>query len=238
MTEQLSTLNQHYNFFSNHIPLDNTYQYEVLTDKYIDQVTDLFTRSFCRSEPMTHYLRMDEKKYRAFAHAVTEQASRDQLSAIALDNDRVIAIALTEDIAKPGEIIDFDPKFIYILSLLEKLGKDFFIDKNFQTGNIAHLFITAVDAEYRHKGLSKQVNFRAMDIAAQNGFDYTYCELTNYYNEKGIIPHLKHPSQLIGSCFYQDFIYEDIKPFAHLSGGANSFLWPIRDDAKLLYQKK
>lgn len=219
--------NTHANLILNNIPLDSAFQYEILTPTYLDQTVDLFTSSFCRSEPMTQYLEMDETKYKIFARAVAEQACKDQLSIIALDGKKVVAIALTEDLAEPGALPDFDPKFIYIVSLLESIGQDL-MQQSLKKGEIAHLFITAVDEQYRHRGLSKQVNFRAMDRAAEQGFKFVYCELTNYYNEKGIIPHLKNPKRLIGSCFYQDFIYQGIKPFANLAGGANSYLWGIQ----------
>lgn len=218
-----------------HIPLDSHYTYEILEKEHIDQVVDVFTRAFCRSEPMTEYLRMDEKKYSVFARAVAEQAYQDGLSIVALDKKRVIAIALVEDIAAPGPIPDFDPKFEYILGLLENLGKDFFSGKKFSPGHMGHLFITAVDEKYRHLGLSKQVNFRAMDLAAHLGFDFMYCELTNIYNEKGIIPHLSAKKRLIGSINYKDFIMKNKKPFANLEGRAHSYLWAIHEAAKLEY---
>lgn len=238
MSDYHVTANQEALFFIKNFSFESKYRYEILTEKYIEQVADLFTRAFCRSEPMTQYLHLDETKYRVFARAVTVRATEDQLSIIALDGERVIAIALVEDLAIPGDIPDFDPQFIYILTLLEKLGEDFFPDKVLETGNIAHLFITAVDDEYRHQGLSKQVNFRAMELAARNHFDYVYCELTNYYNELGILHHLNSDYELIGSVFYQDFICQNIKPFSHLSGGANSYLWNIRQNPKLRYQIK
>lgn len=230
MANEITTINEHTNLLLNNISLDTTYHYELLNRQHIDQVVDLFTYAFCRSEPMTHYLKMDEKKYKAFARAVTEKAYLDQLSIVALDGKKVVALALIEDLADPGDIPDFDPKFTYILSLLEKIGENLLAQPSLEKKEIAHLFITAVHEEYRNRGLSKQVNFRAMDIAAQHGFKSIYCELTNYYNEKGIIPHLKNPKKLIGSCFYQDFIYKGIKPFEKLAGGANSYLWTIRND--------
>lgn len=228
----------HPNFVKNHIQLDTRYHYELLTPYYVDQVVDVFTYAFCRSEPMTQYLQMDEQKYKIFARAVSEKACEDRLSIVALDGDKVIACALNEDLAAPGPIPDFDPKFEYILALLEKLGVGFFSGKTFSPGHVAHLFITAVDENYRRQGLSTQVNFLAMDLAAQNDFEFVYCELTHPFNENGIIHHLKNPKRLIGSCTYQDFLYKGIYPFANLTGEAHSYLWAIKEDAKLVYKEK
>lgn len=235
MTDKKETL--HFNMLQNNVPIETPYVFEVLQDRHIDEVVDVFTKSFCRSEPMTKYLEMDEKKYSVFARAVCEKARDDQISIVGLDNGKVIACALSEDLMDPGAIPDFDPKFIYILALLESLGERFFPDKTFKPKHIAHLFITAVHEDYRGLGLSKQVNFRAMDLAAQKDFSLLYCELTNVYNEIGIMRHLKNPKRLIGSQIYNEFIHNGIKPFAYLSGMANSYLWAIKPDAKLIYEQ-
>lgn len=232
MESALLNLSHNSNFIINQVPFNQTYQYEVLSEAYLDQVTQLFTHAFCTDEPMTHYLQMDEKKYQKFAYAVAKQACEDQLSIIALDKKKVIAIALLEDAALPGKIEDFDPKFIYILSLLERLGENFFLNQKIAPKQIAHLFITAVDKHYRQQGLATQVNFRAMDLAAQHQFAFAYSEFTNYYNEKSIIPHIKNYKQLIGSCIYREFTYQNTQPFAHLEGGANAYLWEIGKGAK------
>lgn len=221
----------------NHVPLDSHYTYEKLATQHIEQVIDVFTKAFCRSEPMTEYLHMDETKYRVFARSVVEQAYKDKLSVVALDKNKVIACALVEDIAAPGPLPDFDPKFEYILGLLEHLGADFFPNKKFPLQHIAHLFITAVDENYRHIGLSKQVNFRAMDLALQSNFDFIYCELTNMFNEQGIIPHLAEKKRLIGSINYEDFIYKGKKPFPDLAGCAHSYLWALHEKALLNYME-
>lgn len=228
-------INLHDNFLRNNIPINKNYTYEILAKEHVDQVVRIFTEAFCRSEPMTEYLHLDEKQYDIFSFAVTEKAVKDKLSVVCLDKGKVIAFAIVEDITDNGVIPDFDPKFKYILGLLEKLGANFFAGKVFPRNHIAHLFITAVDEQYRHLGLSTQVNFCAMDLALEKGFDFVYCEFTNYYNEKGVIPHLKNKKKLIGDESYEDFALEGEKPFKHLSGGARSFLWETKPDSELIY---
>lgn len=226
------------NFSRNNIPIDKKYQYEILQEKHIDGVVDLFTHAFCDDEPMTHYLKMKYGPYTEFTRIVTENAVKDGYSVVALDKGKVIACALSEDLSNAHDIpIDFDPNFKYIISLLETLGGGFFENKKFEKNLIMHLFITAVAKDYRHLGLSTQINFRAMDLAAQKNFKFVYCELTNIWNEKGIMDHMGNKKKLIGSCVYQDFISEGKKPFAHLSGAANSYLWEIAGDNKLVYLK-
>jgi len=235
MTFSLMTI-KHENFNRNAVSMDDQYEYKLFTIEYIDKVVDVFTQTFCRAEPMTHYLHMDEEKYRQFAYSVAKKAVEDELSVITLHKGEVIAFALVEDLAQPGDIPDFDPKFNFILALLDKLGGHYFENKKLPPRHVAHLFITAVAEKYRGKRLSTQVNFQAMDIAAHRGFDFMYCEFTNYINEKGTIPHLKNPKKLIGSQEYDNFILENRKPFDQLEHGATSYLWEIRKDAILKYQ--
>lgn len=227
---------QNTNMSRNQINMDNRFRYEILTERHVDQVVNVFTYAFCDSEPMTAYLDMDYDRYKTFARVVTENAVKDGFSIVALDADKVIACGLVEDLANPPDIpTDFDPNFKYILTLLDGLGSHFFKDKKFKNNLISHLFITAVHQDYRHRGISTQINFRAMDLAAQHGFQFMYAELTNFYNELGIIRHLKNNKRLIGSAIYKDFVCEGIKPFEFLNGGANSYLWEIVPKAKLVY---
>jgi hypothetical protein len=192
---------------------------------------------FCESEPMTRYLNINQKKFKIFSKQVAENAINDKLSIVVLDKDKIIACALVEDFAAMHEVpTDFDPHFKYIVSLLESLGEGFFKGKQFEKNTIAHLFITAVDKHYRKRGLSTQVNFHAMELAARKGFTFMYSELTNIYNEMGVLHHLtENHKRLIGACDYKDFEVDGIKPFPHLKGYAHSYLWEINEGAKLTY---
>jgi hypothetical protein len=224
------------NFIRNNIPIDRYFEYALLQPSHKEEVADIFTHSFCNFEPMTHFLNMDYKSYRNFALAVTENAIEDGISIVALDKGKVIACALSEDLAQPKPIpLDFDPKFKYIVALLDSLGTHFFQGKQFFRNDIAHLFITAVAEKYQRLGISKQINFRAMDLAAHKGFKQVYCELTNIYNEKGIIPYMTNIKRLIGSCVYHDFCCDGVRPFENLAGGASSYLWEITGNPILQY---
>lgn len=147
-------------FVRNHLEPDNHYQYEVASRRHKKGIIKVFTDSFCGSEPMTKYLNMDPKKFKAFTKAVTENAIRDQLSIVALDKGKVIACSLVEDFAAMHDVpTTFDKNFKYIISLLETLGGDFFKDKKFEKNSVAHLFITAVAKEYRKKGFQPKLIF-------------------------------------------------------------------------------
>src|SRR5690606_32321304 len=85
----------------NIVPLDARFHFEQMTSRHIDQVVKMFTQAFCRSEPMTHYLAMDETLYTTFARAVTEKAVADGLSVVIMEGDKVVASAIVEDLMDP-----------------------------------------------------------------------------------------------------------------------------------------
>ncbi len=223
--KSIAKVKDHFSF--NHLSVNPYFQFQLFTEPYLEQVVDVFTRAFCLFEPMTAYLKMDMTLYKNFARIVAENAVQDQLSVIALQEGKVAAIALVEDLARPCDIPDFDPKFKNILALLDRLGKDYFSKRTIKPLEISHLFITAVDEKFRRQNLSTQVNFQAMNISSRAGFKEMYCEFTHPYNEQGVIPHLKMPYTLIGAQVYKDFVFQNKKPFAQLSGGAKSYLWQI-----------
>lgn len=220
------------------IPLDHTYKYEILRPEHIKRVVEMFTVNFCDHEPMTRYVDMPYEGFSRFANAVTSKAAVDGLSVVAMDGDMVIACALVEDVANPLPMdFEVEPKFGPIFSLLEYIGNDLLKDRTFKPNQIAHLFITAVDKTYQRQGLSRQVNFRAMALAVDRGYTFMLSELTNYYNERGILPHLRYNKLRVGSQIYKDFIFENAKPFANLEGGANSWLWELRKNPSLEYEQ-
>lgn len=220
------------------IEWDHYYSYDILQPDHVERTISLFTRVFCDWEPMTRYVNMDYESFLPFAKAVVEKAARDGLSIVALDGTKVIACALTEDLMDPLPLtFEVSPKFKYIFSLLEQLSSGYLLGKEFQKKLIAHLFITAVDEDYRMRGLSKQVNFRAMALAAQNNFSFMTSELTNIFNEFGIMHHLNNDRLLMGSQMYKDYVVAGVRPFANLPGQASGYIWALKKDAVLTYIK-
>lgn len=219
--------------------LNEDFEFKTLDERYIDSTMSMFTKAFCDSEPMTKYVNMSYKSFRVFAEQTVVKAAKDGLSAIALNNERVIACDLIEDIANPLvlNMDQLDLKFIPIFTLLEQLTANFFKGKEFAPNHLAHLFITAVDQKYRGLGLSRQINFHGMMIAQRRKFDFMISELTNYLNEKGTMKYLLFDKLLVGSAVYQDFILDGQKPFAHLTGGADAFIWQLNPGVKLTFKE-
>lgn len=209
-----------------------------LTVDYADRVVAMFTLSFCDSEPMTRYIKMEYDAFRVFAEAVVNKAVKDELSTIVLHDNHVVACALVEDITNPLIMPQpITPKFDPIFTLLEKLSVEFFKDKVILPNQIAHLFITAVDGNYRGHKLSRLVNTAAMELALAKNYKFMCSEMTNILNEKGTINHLNTNILLMGSIIYSDFVFANQKPFAQLEGGANAYLWELAADMQLEYKQ-
>jgi hypothetical protein len=69
------------------------------------------------------------------------------------------------------------------------------------------------------------------------GSAFMWSELTNHYNESGIMHHLQYNKLLLRKQMYQDFIHNHIRPFANLSGGASGYIWELYPDAVLRYEQ-
>ena len=220
--------------YANHT---DSLRFDVLTDEYYDQAVSVITQAFCENEPMTKYLGITPIEFIPFAKIIIEKAIHDELSMVAIDDDKVIACTIVEDIAEPLNInIDIDARFRIIFSLLETLGSEFFSERAMYKGHIAHLFVTAVDKNYHGQGLSRKINFESIKLAKERNFDFMCCEFTHNYSEKATLHHLKNNKLLIRSCKYKDFIFDGIKPFENLDGYANAYIWELREGAKLRYK--
>lgn len=215
----------------------NRYRYEVLNKEHYDQAVNVIADSFCEYEPMTKYLGITPIEFTPFARMIVTKAIQDGLSIVALDNNKVAACTIVEDIANPLNIaIDADPRFKMIIALFDNLGSDFFNERAMYKGHIAHLFMTAVDKDYHGQGLSRKINFESIRLARERNFDFMCCEFTHDFNEKGTVNQLKNNKLLIRSQQYKDFIFNGIKPFENLEGCASAYIWELREGAKLRYK--
>lgn len=212
------------------------FQFEKLQPKHEDQAITLLTHTLCSAEPMIHYLKLEYDAFKPLAEALIEKATHDELSAVALDGDRVVACALVSDLSQPLKIdFEIDPKFESIFSLMRTLRNPFFEHKSFAPKNIAHLLATVVEQDYRNNGLANKTNFTAMQLAKEKGFQFMYCEFSNYLNEKATIKHLKHDKLSVGSIRYFEFNDKNKKPFKNLPGKVNAYLWELVPHATLFY---
>jgi GNAT superfamily N-acetyltransferase len=209
------------------------YTITTLKDEHVKSASELFTRSFCDSEPVTKHLNIHYKDYAPFTMEVLQKAAKEGMSKVALDkHNKVVACAISEDMADPFiPHIAHYPKLKPVLSLLEELSKPFIQGRKFTKGKIAHVWIAAVDPAYRGQGLSTEIDMACIEAAARKGFDFAYAEFTSTISEN--VTHHFKVLELFNRINYDDFKLDGKKPFAGLEGCADSYVATIRPGVKL-----
>lgn len=206
---------------------------QTLKKEHIAATVDLFTRSFCDSEPITRHLHINYRDYTPFAKEVVEKAVQDGMSVVAVnEKGKVIACAIAEDITNPFQPHPENyPKMKPILALLDELSKPFLQGKRFLKGKIAHVWIAIVDPDYRGHGLSTAIDIACGELVAHNGYDFAYAEFTNEVSEK--ITHHYAVHQLCNSIEYDNFKWEANCPFKGIKGQAAAYLVGIKPGIQL-----
>jgi len=209
--------------------------YKVVTmqAEHLKGVVELFSKSFCDSEPITKHIGMHYQDYIPFAREVVQKAIKEGLSKVMLDkNNRIIACAIAEDLADPFiPHTAHYPKMKPILGLIEELSNGFLKDKKFMPGKIVHVWVAAVDPAFRGQGLSTAVDMACVEGAARKGFDFAYAEFTNDVSEN--VTHQFKVLKCLNRIKYEDFNFEGRKPFAGVKGSAASYLATIRPGVNL-----
>lgn len=209
------------------------YQITTLSKEHLKSAVELFTKSFCDSEPITKHLNIEYKEYEPFAKEVVEKAIAEGMSVVALDkNNRVIACTIAEDITNPfTPNISHYPKLKPIFHLLDQLDEPFLKGKNFIKGKIAHVWIAIVDSQFRGKGLSTAIDLACTDLAAKKGFYFAYAEFTNPVSEN--ITHHYSVTKLLNHIKFDEFEMEKTQPFKGVKGAAAAYLLGIKPGIKL-----
>jgi histidine decarboxylase len=205
-----------------------------LTIDYLKSTVDLFTKSFCDSEPITQHLGIQYPDYATFAKEVVQKAVKDGMSIVAVDEqDRVIACVIAEDIANMFQpTLSRYSKLAPIFALLEELSQPFLAGKSFIKGKIAHIWIAIVDEEYRGKGLSTAIDMACATICMRKGYDFAYAEFTNGISEK--ITHHYKVLELCHTMNYNDFTYNGgERPFKGLEGKAAAYIIGIKPGVEI-----
>lgn len=210
------------------------YTIVTLQDEHVKSAIDLFTKTFCDSEPLTHHLNIHYQDYYPFSKEVVQKAVKEGMSKVALDkNNKVIGLCIAEDLADPFiPHLAHYPKIKPVFEILDSLSKPFLQGKKFIKGKVVHVWIAAIDDAYRGLGLSTQVDMAAIESAARKGFDYAYAEFTNELSEN--VTHQFKVLQLYNRIYYDQFTTkEGTRPFEGVKGAAASYVATIRPGVKI-----
>ncbi|VVC75901.1 Histidine decarboxylase [Aquicella siphonis] len=234
INEFLKDLNHEKESAMNKTITKTEYTIHTLQEEHVKSTVELFTKSFCDSEPITRHLNVRYQDYEPFAREVVQKAIKEGLSKVAINRqNRVIACTIAEDMADPFiPHAAHYPKLKPVFALLDELSKPFTAGKKFVPGKIVHVWIAAVDQAYRGLGLSTEIDIACVEGAARKGYDFAYAEFTNPLSEK-VTSQFKI-LQLYNKIQYDDFVWENSSmPFKGLEGAAASYVATIRPGVKL-----
>lgn len=204
------------------------YSFVTLKQEHAKEATDIFIKAFCDSEPITNHLKIEYNEYEPFVQEVMKKAIKDGLSKVALDKkNHVIAVAIAEDMANPfTPNFNRYPRLKTIFTLLDTLSLPFTSGKQFKKGKLLHMWIAAVDDNYRGLGLSTEIDMVTCQSAALLGYEFVYAEFTNDISEK-VTKQFKE-LHLCNKILYNEFRYNGQIPFKGLQGAATSYVATLR----------
>jgi hypothetical protein len=213
---------------------NSNYQFSLLKEEHVAQATELFIKTFCDEEPMTRYLNISYDEYRPFAQKTLEKAVRDELSTVALDKGKVVAVNIIEDLASPL-VIDFpiSANLEKVFAILDALSKNFLEQLALDKNKIAHYFVSAIHKDYRGINLSKVINSKSNKLIFKKGYDFIFTELTNEFSQRNAKDY--HSVTLV-QIEYSQYQYKGEYPFKNLKGYVASYIGKIRPQAELIYK--
>jgi len=203
------------------------FKIETLKDEHVKPAADLFTRTFCKNEPITKHLDIEYDDYVQFAQEVIQNAVKNGMSKVLLDaQGQLIGVVIAEDIADRFQpnLAEY-PKLKPVFALLDEATEPFITAKKFKSGTIAHFWIAAVETQYMGQGIFTVLNEETINMVAKMGYKFAYAEFTNEVSEK--ITHQFKIVELVNRVQYEDFEFEGQFPFKGVKGAVSSYVAAI-----------
>lgn len=203
-----------------------------LTREHMQEAADLFIKTFCDYEPITKKLGITYDEYEPFAMALIQKAVTDGLGLVALENNKIVALTISEDITNPFEPdLALYPKMAPIIAIIEQLTTPFVSGKKIKKGKIAHTWISLVEKSHTNLGLNTKIDLATTNMCASKGFDFTYAEFTSQISEN--IAHHYQTNKKINEVTYDTFTYKGTQPFKGVKGGVTSYILGIKPGVKI-----
>lgn len=192
----------------------------ILKKEHVNNVAELFTKSFCDGEPLCKHLRISYDAFMPYARMVAEKAAVDQLSVVAFDKEGLmIGCVIAEDIINPIQAQEY--KIIRpIRVFLETLSKPF-SEKKYKKNSIVHIWVTAVADHVQGNGFSTILNNACVALALQHRFSYVFAEFTSSVNERHMN---RFPEYMKCELKFKDFLLDGKRPFSTLEGMASAYI--------------
>ena len=144
----------------------------------------------------------------------------------------MIALCIAEDLSQlySPDLNQFT-KLKPIFALLNELSRPFLAGKKMHPGKIAHVWIAAVDPDYRGLGLSTKIDMAVIGQASRKGYEFAYAEFTNDISEK--VTSQFSVIKLLNRIEFDTFFYENGTPFKGVHGSAAAYVAGIRPGISL-----
>ena len=202
--------------------------YELLSPLNLAGAVKCVSEVFTQSEPLVTHLGINLKEFQAFAHAHYSTLVNDGLSWIAKlpDTEEVIGVRISEDYERATSPLDlkatFSSKFIPLLTLLEHLGNYFRAHHEIRPGQYVHLFMVAVKQRFMGQGVAQTMNKLFFKYIKQMGFTHAVTEPTGSISQYVLLH--KFGFRTLHEISYDDFVYQNRKPFENLKGHRGAML--------------
>jgi len=192
---------------------ENNIEFKMLKTEHIEQAAKILTDQFLKHESISNYLQFSETEFLSFTKSVCEKAVLDQLSVIAIENNKIIACLIVDDyksvINKKNEI-ELE-KFDILEQLFDTLSKKYKTEIINNNKKIAHFFMIAVDEKYAGKGIANKLVKKAEELVKRNNYNTVILEAmgtNSQYISK------KHGYKILNEVNYSNFLYKRKKVFS------------------------
>jgi ribosomal protein S18 acetylase RimI-like enzyme len=192
--------------------------YAVATPDDAEAVIGLLARRFSESDPLSVAMDLTRSEMAQFLQRIVRVGLADGLTVIAREarTGKPAGVLLTDDFASPPPVDTnlISPKFLPILTLLEKLDAQYGASRGLGKGGCIHLFMLAVEVEYSGQGIAQQLVAECCANGRRRGYGQAVTEATGrvsqqVFRKSGFAEQIQ-----IG---YREFLYEGEAVFSSIT---------------------
>ncbi len=206
-------------------------RYELAETQDTPGLVDCVQRNFPTREPMAIALDLSPADYLSYSRLVCEKAIQDRLTWVAKSTatGSILGFCINEDYqsAPDYSASALNPKILPILALLEDLDRQYLSPNNARKGDIFHLYMLAVDAEYAGTRIGTTLLRKSLNLAKGLGYQRAAAEATGPASQS-LCRKLGFLER--GSVAYADYRYDGRCLFAEVEGVTHCWLFEGRLD--------
>jgi ribosomal protein S18 acetylase RimI-like enzyme len=191
--------------------------YDVAKSSDADAVVRLLAQVFSEAEPPAVAMALSAADLEQFLRLIVSSVVADGLTVISrtAETGGLTGVLFTDDFAKPPtlDVARITPKFLPILSMLDRLDQQFRKGKTISPGEYLHLFMLGVDRQFAGQGIGQQLIRACLDNGSRRGYRTALTEATGRVSQH-IFRKNGFSDQF--SVAYSTFTYENRLVFASI----------------------